>query len=140
MTEVTAEILVIPYFIFTIVFLSMYVLLSEFALPKRNSFVFGMLLGILIYSMLIYGIDVKSVESLPEWIIKFASVYYGSTLYITLIIMIGIGAILHQFTNKVGINFLSGVAIPFSIFEAYFTITCIGNIPFVENLVLCSPK
>lgn len=90
--------------------------------------------------MLIYGIDVKSVESLPEWIVKFASVLYGATLYITLIIMIVIGAIFQQFTNKKGVNWLAGIAVPFSIFEAYFTIICVGNIPFVENLVLCTPK
>ena len=88
--------------------------------------------------MLIFGNDVKSIENLPEWIVKFASVLYGSVLYITLIIMIAIGAILHQFTNRIGINFLSGVAIPFSIFEAYFTLTCVGNVPFMDNLLQCS--
>ena len=105
MSELTAEFLMIPYFIFALIFLSMYVLLSEYALPKRNSFVFGMLLGILIYSMLIFGNDVKVAENLLEWILKVTSTFYGSILYITLIIMIAIGAILHQFTNKIGIFF-----------------------------------
>lgn len=97
-----------------------------------------MLVGVLIYSMLIYGIDVKSSENLPEWIVKFVSIFYGATLYITLIILIAIGAVFHQFTNQKGVNWLSGVAIPFSIFEAYFTLTCVGNIPFMDNLMQCS--
>ena len=138
MTSLTVESLFIPYFILEIIFLSMFVLLSEFALPKRKSFVWGMLLGIFIYSMLIFGSDVKSMESLPEWIVKFASVLYGSVLYITLIIMVAVGAILHQFTNRINVNFLSGVTIPFSIFEAYFAFTCVGNVPFMDNLLNCT--
>jgi hypothetical protein len=132
------EFLVTPYFIFTIVFLCLYVILTTFALPKRNSFVFGMLIGILIYSMLIYGIDAKSSENLPEWIVKFASVFYGATLYITLIVLIAIGAVFQQFTNHKAVNWLSGVAIPFSIFEGYFTLSCVGNVPFMENLIQCT--
>jgi len=136
MVELTGELLAPLVLLYVISFVILFAILKEIEYENTNKFLVGMLIGLGIYGLLMFGSTFPKSETELTFFASWGSAVYGGSIYGFLIFLIGWNAIRTIFTKKpIKPSWLAGVSISFVIFEIYFALRCVETIPFIENVV-----
>ena len=136
MVELTGALLAPLVLLYVNSFVILYALFKKIEYENANKFLSGMLIGLGIYVLLMFGSTFPKSETESTSFASIASAIYGGSIYGFLIFFIGWNSITAIFTNKqFKPSWLAGISISFVIFEIYFALRCVETIPFMENVV-----